>query len=158
MMLFEGLDKLFNCPSTVKVIVTENSTGGINVDFRNHLYLDPNGMIFLFEVAEYTSLSCNLTYSLWFGRNVVIGILGDSQQAYEIQANVQRTIVSGNEFKKACEWMGEDYERYDLSSVWILEPLQICDSGCLSQIQNERTNKPLIAHLDRLARKERHNE
>lgn len=154
MILFDGLSLLFNSPTTVKVIATENRAGGINVDFRSHLYMDSHGSIYLFEAAEYSSLSCNLAYSLWFSKNAVISILRDFRQAFEIQVKVERAIVSGNEFRKACEWLAEDYELFDLSSVWVLEPLEIQDISSLTQTRYERKNKLMISHLDRLAKKE----
>lgn len=154
MMAFEGFEKIFNSPSTLKAIATENKNGCINVDFRHHLYIDSLGSIFLFEEAEYSALNCNLVYSLWFNKNAVISIISDKQQSYEIQVKIKRTIVSGREFRDACEWLAEEYELFDLSSVWILEPLEIRDTSNSMQINNERSNRPMITHLDRLARKE----
>lgn len=154
MIAFEGFEKVFNNPSTLKVIATENRDGFINMDFRHHLYANPIGCIFLFEEAEYSSLNCNLVYSLWFNKNAVISIISNTQQSYEIQVKITRSIVSGREFSEACEWLSEEYERFDLSTIWVLEPLEIRNTSNLTQINNERKIRPMITHLDRLARKE----
>ena len=154
MIIFEGFEKTFNSSTTLKVIATKNRKGYINIDFRHHLYINSLGSIFLFEKSEYSSLNCNLVYSLWFNKNAVISIMSDTQQSFEIQVKVERAIVSGKEFKDACEWLSEEYELFDLSSVWVLTPLEIHDTTNLKQIKNERTKKLMVTHLDRLARKE----
>lgn len=154
MIAFEGFEKIFNSPSTLKAIATENKNGCVNVDFRHHVYINALGGIFLFEEAEYSTLNCNLVYSLWFNKNAVISIMSDMQQSYEIQVKIKRAIVSGKEFGAACEWLAEEYELFDLSSIWVLEPLEIRNTANLMQINNERRKMPMITHLDRLARKE----
>lgn len=154
MIIFERFEKTFNSPTTLKVIATENKKGCINIDFRRHLYINSRGCIFLFEKNEYSSLNCNLVYSLWFNKNAVISMMSDTQQSFEIQVKVERAIVSGREFRDACKWLAEEYELFDLSSVWILEPLEIHDTTNLKQIKNERTEKLMVTHLDRIARKE----
>lgn len=124
MIIFEGFEKIFNRPTTIKCIATQNKSGCINVDFRNHLYINSSGSIFLFEKTEYSLLNCNLVYSLWFNKNAVISIISDTQQSFEIQVKVERAIVSGKEFRDVCEWLSEEYELFDLSSVWVLEPFR----------------------------------
>ncbi len=151
MIILDGFEKIFNKSTTLKVIATENKSGCINIDFREHLYINALGNIFLFEEDEYSLLNCNLVNSLWFNKNAVISIISDTKQSFEIQVKVKRTIISGKEFRNACEWLGEEYELFDLSSVWVLEPIKIRDTSKLMQVNNEKT---MISHLDRLAKKE----
>lgn len=154
MKVCEEFKKTFNSPSTLKAIATENRNGHINIDFRHHLYIDSSERIFLLEDTEYSSLNCNMVYSLWFNKIAVISIMSDGQQSYEIQAKIVRTIISRKEFLEACEWLAEEYECFDLSSIWILEPLEVRNTSHSIEKEYERKNRPMIAHLDRLARKE----
>lgn len=154
MKVCEAYKELFNNSSTLKVIATENRNRRVNIDFRHHLYIDSIGRIIILENTEYSSLNCNLIYSLWFNKDVVISIISENQQSYEFQAKIVRNIISGQEFKSACEWLADEYELFDLSSIWILEPLEIRNSSHTMEKISEEQNMPMIAHLDRLARKE----
>lgn len=151
---YPEFENIFNNVKTIKLIATQNYLGQINVDFRKHLYINSLGKIVLLEEAEYSTLNCNLVNSLWFNKNAAISIISDTRQSFEIQVKVERTIVSGKEFKNACEWLADEYEQFDLSSIWIFVPLEIRDTSNLIQLLCERDRNPMIAHLDRIARKE----
>jgi hypothetical protein len=96
-----------------------------------------------------------MIYSLWFKKFVSINILSagttDSERkSYQIKGIPVKAIVCGKEFEQnyrmVRKHLGADA---DLSTIWIVEPHEIREETASIRRQIERTDYPLIGHLDR---------
>lgn len=142
----------FNKDATIKVLVTFNKEGKIQVDFRNLIYMTDEGEIQLFELMENSQVNKNLLFSLWFDKNIFISVLTETHCSYQMELLPRRIITSGSEFTKCYTWIQKNIGDYDLAAVWILKPMSIVETSVLKQIENEKNKYPMINHLDRLLR------
>lgn len=146
---------LLKDPGTVKALATAGRDGAVHVVFKGSLGITPEGNLQFYELNETSRNNKNLVYSLWFERQIAINILSPDRTSFEIRGIPVRAIISGREFEEAYvsirKRLGADA---DLSTIWIIEPVEIREETYGVRKEIERTDYPLVGHLDRFARQE----
>jgi hypothetical protein len=154
-LINEKITALFGDPATVKAIATTDKDGAVHLVYKDSLTVNPDGNIQFYELNETSRNNKNMIYSLWFKRQIAINILAPDLTSYQIKGIPVRAVISGKEFEKAYvsvrERLGTDA---DLSTIWIIEPVEIREETYSVQKNIERTCYPLIGHLDRFVRQE----
>jgi hypothetical protein len=152
----EKLAALFDNPAAVKAVATTDKDGTVHLVYKASLAVNPDGNIQFYELNETSRNNKNMIYSLWFKRQVAVNILAPDLTSYQIKGIPVRAVISGKEFEMAYvsvrEQLGMDA---DLSTIWIIEPVEIREETYSAQKDIERTMYPLIGHLDRFVEQEK---
>jgi len=137
-------------PKSYKALASVGRDGRLNVAFKGSLTVNGNGDIQFFELIETSQTNKNLTYSLWFGKEVAINVIGDDRTSFQIKGVPVRAIISGAEFQEAyVDVQNRRGKDYDLSTIWIIRPTQIEEETFAARQAEERAKYPLVGHLDR---------
>ncbi|MNM26504.1 hypothetical protein D3C81_369680 [compost metagenome] len=138
-------------PSILKVLTTTDAEGELHVLSDSSITLDSDGQIIYLERIETSQSNSNLVSSLWFKRLVALYVT-NGDDAYLIKGYPIRSIISGPQFKQYYKETLARNPDDDLSTVWIIEPDEIVNESYEFRKKKERTEHPLIMHLDRLAK------
>lgn len=134
-------------PQITKVIITSSQDGCLGVSLRKEVFVNKNNELVLLEPTETSELSRNLTYSIWFEKELKILVEESNASGTIICATPQRAIISGHEFEK---YYKKYSDKHDLTAVWIMKIKSISAIGEECDIINEKTHCPGIRHLDKL--------
>jgi len=131
-----------------KALASVGRDGTPHVVYKGSLTV-ADGNIRFFELIETSQTNKNLTYSLWFGKEVAINVVKD-KTSFLIRGVPVRAIVSGKEFEEAYTHLQKNLGAdYDLSTVWIIKPTYVSEETFAVRQATEHEKYPLIGHLDR---------
>lgn len=134
-------------PQITKVIITCSQDGFLGVALRKEVFVNEHNELVLLEPTETSELSRNLTYSIWFEKELKIPVEESNASGTITCATPQRAIISGHEFEK---YYKKYSDKRDLAAVWIMKINSISAIGEECDIMNEKTHYPGIRHLDKL--------
>ncbi|WP_038323027.1 hypothetical protein ACRQU7_05295 [Caproiciproducens sp. R1] len=141
---------LINDPKTLKVLASADQNGVPHVVFKGSVSVNADGKLQYLEIIETSQTNRNLVHSIWFRRQVAVGILTQDSRSYQIKGTPVRAVICGELFEEnyiaVRERFGKDA---DLSTVWIIDPEEIREETFSVQASREREAYPLIGHLDR---------
>lgn len=149
-MISKELADRINSPSSVKVIGTIGKNGIPHVVFKGSIHVNEEGQLVLYEILESSRNGQNLVYSIWFDKKVVISVLDQGQNSYEIVGHPARCISCGKEFEKVYKEVRAKKGDIDLSAIWIIEPEEVRNETFDVRRQEEENSFPIVKHLDRL--------
>jgi hypothetical protein len=139
-------------PDTIKVLASVDVAGVPHVTFKQSLALNEEGQLQYWEILESSQTNKNLTVSIWFQKPVAISLLGADHSSRQIKGVARRAIISGPQFEKTYQQVRESLgPQADLSTIWIIDPLEEREETLSVRIAEERRDFPLIGHLDRFA-------
>jgi hypothetical protein len=151
----ENISALINDPAALKALATTDKNGEVHVVYKGSLTVTEDGNIQFYELNETSQNNKNMVYSLWFKRQVAINILGPDRTSYQIKGVPVRAVISGKEFENAYVSIRDRLGAgEDLSTIWIIEPVEVREETFSVRQNIERTTHPLIGHLDRFLRHE----
>lgn len=146
----EILNRL-NEKESVKILVTVDENNLPHPVVKESLHSDGDQIIYT-ELIESSRTNRFMTKSLWFDTPVSILLLTNDEKSFLITAQPHRAIVSGKEFQKYYEAVQKEHTGFDLSTVWILKPLEIKEQSLHVRVEEENEKRPYFLHLDRLAK------
>jgi hypothetical protein len=153
-IIHEEIARAMVAQDTAKVITSVNRNGESHTIFSDFILLDENGQIRYLELFESSQTNKNLTASIWFDQPVYIVLRRASGESFRITGKVRRAEISGPDFeaeyKRIRGTLGGDY---DLSTIWVIEPVSAVDETPDAQLREERAKYPSIGHLDRFSAK-----
>jgi hypothetical protein len=153
--IHETIAGLFNDPGVVKAVATTGKDGGIHLVYKGSLAVNPDGNIRFYELNETSRTNKNMVYSLWFKRHIAVTLLSPDRTSYQIKGIPVRAIISGKEFEDAYVSIQERLGAgADLSTIWVIEPTELREETYSARQTLERTQYPLIGHLDRFVKQE----
>jgi hypothetical protein len=144
--------KLLDDEKNIKILVTIDDEGIPHPVVKESLHSDGDNIVYT-EYLESSHTNRYLTKSLWFNKKVSILIITPDEKSYAVTALPVRAIISGKIFQKYYEEVRQK-TGFDLSTVWILKPLQIIDETLQERIARESESRSYFLHLDRIAKKE----
>jgi len=131
-----------------KALASVGRDGTPHVTYKGSLTV-ADGNIQFYELIETSQTNKNLTYSLWFGKEVAINVV-NGKTSFLIRGVPVRAVVSGKEFEEAYSHIKNTFGAdYDLSTVWIIKPTHVSEETFSVRQAEEREKYPLIGHLDR---------
>jgi len=144
--------KLLDDEKNIKILVTTDDEGVPHPVVKESLRSDGDSIIYT-EYLESSRANRYLTRDLWFNKKVRILILTPEKKSYAVTALPIRAIISGKIFQAYYEEV-QRKTGFDLSTVWVLKPLQIIDETLQQRITGESESRSYFLHLDRIAKKE----
>jgi hypothetical protein len=144
--------RLLNEENSVKILTTIDENGLPYPAVKGTLHYDEENIVYS-EFLESSKTNRNMTRSLWFDKPVRILLLTADKKSFRITALPHRAIVNGKIFQRYYEAAREQFGDVDLSTVWLLKPLEAVEQSFQKRIDEESENRPYFMHLDRLAKK-----
>jgi hypothetical protein len=121
-----------------------------HVVYKGSIHVNDEGNIVLYELLESSRNGQNLVYSIWFDKKVVISILDEEKNSYEILGHPARCITCGKEFEEVYKKLRKERGDIDLAAIWVIEPDEVQNESFPVRKKEEETEYPIICHLDRL--------
>ncbi|MDR3254010.1 MAG: hypothetical protein LBT31_00390 [Synergistaceae bacterium] len=150
-VLNEDFGQILADPETIAALATTGSDGSVHVAFKGSFCLREDGNLEYDEVIEASQTNKNLVYSIWFGKTVSISFLAKDHRSFLVIGRPVRALVSGREFREHYVAIRGRLGDVDLSTVWIIEPVSVCEQSFEKRRTEEENAHPLFRHLDRLA-------
>lgn len=147
--LDENLIRIINSKTTIKALATVDKNGVPHVTYKGSFQIRDDGTISFYEIIETSVTNKNLTTSIWFDKVVAINFLSEEKESYQVKAKVKKAIISGQEFKEVYQAVRERFGDIDLSTVWVLEPIEVREENFSTRRVLEEEAHPLLCHLDR---------
>lgn len=140
---------LLNHPDSKKVLATIDREGNPHVTVKNSIRVNDAGYIEYLEVIESSQTNKNMVNSIWFHKQIAINVLNE-KLSYQIKGIPYRAIVAGQEFEEKYNQVRGKYGDVDLSTVWLIEPIEVIDETFEKRRLEEEEEHPILKHLDRL--------
>lgn len=147
-IISDRLKEIINDPQSTKVLATTDKNGVPHVVFKNSISVTEEGFIKYFEIIESSITNKNMTNSIWHDKLVAINVLSDGR-SYQIKGKIYKAVIYGKEFEKDYIYV-RDVLKEDLSTVWLIEPLEITDETLSVRSAYEGNLHPLFRHLDQV--------
>lgn len=141
--------KLLKDENTYKALATVSKTGEVHVTYKNSITVDENGNIIVFELLDSSQTQKNLTYAIWFDKKVAVNVVDKDGSSFQIKGIPYRDIVTGPYFEKKYREFHAEHPDNDLSSIWVIPPLEVREETYTVRRTQERTDYPVIGHIDR---------
>lgn len=151
-IISEEVKNVINAPDTVKVLATTDPQGVPHAVFKQSLHVNEDGNLEYYEIMETSQTNKNVTYGIWFDKQVSINVLAGDRRSFQIKGIPKKAIIAGAYFEKVYRELGEKRQDSDLSTIWIIEPRQIVEETFQKRLQEEEEKHPHILHLDRIAK------
>jgi hypothetical protein len=132
------------------VLATVGKDGAVHSSFKNTFKLREDGNLVFDEIIETSQTNRNLVYSIWFKKTVSISMLYGNGRCWHITGRPIYAIVAGKEFSSHYTAIRKDLGDVDLSTVWVIEPLEFYEQSLEKRRLEEEAAHPLLKHLDRL--------
>lgn len=139
-------------PESIKVLASVDRHGEVHVVAKGSISVTEDGQIRYWELLESSQTNKNVTYALWFSKNVAINIITKDRKSYQIKGIPKRCLVAGHEYEEAYVVAQQRNEKNDLAAVYFIEPVKVQEESYLVRLAEENEKHPLYIHLDRLAK------
>lgn len=136
---------------SVKVIATIDRDGNPHVAAKGSIEVAENGQIRYMELLESSVTNKNVTYALWFNRQVAINIITKDRKSYQIKGIPVRSLIAGHEYETFYQRAQQRNASNDLAAVYYIKPVEIIEESYPVRREQEAKKHPLYVHLDRLA-------
>ncbi|MBR1866854.1 MAG: pyridoxamine 5'-phosphate oxidase family protein [Lachnospiraceae bacterium] len=150
------LQEILNDPQSIKVLATTDPEGRPHVVFKGSLHVNEDGYLEYLEFIESSQTNKNMVHSIWFHKTVAINVKHE-KQSFQIEAVPYRALIAGKEFEKRYNQVRRE-KGIDLSTVWLMEPLEIVEETFEKRRLEEEKAHPILKHLDLLVEQEKINE
>lgn len=141
---------IINSKTTINALATVDKAGVPHVTYKGSFHIRENGFLEFYEVIETSVTNKNLTTSIWFDKVVAVNFLGENKESFQVKAKVKKAIISGQEFKKVYQTLQQRLGDIDISTIWVLEPIEVREETFSKRRVLEEEAHPLLRHLDRL--------
>lgn len=148
--LEDKLIDIINRKTTINALATVDKDGVPHVTYKGSFHIRDNGLLEFYEIIETSVTNKNLTTSIWFDKVVAVNFLSEDKESFQVKAKVRKAIISGQEFKKVYQTLRERFGDVDVSTVWLLEPIEVREETFSKRRVLEEEAHPLLRHLDRL--------
>lgn len=136
---------------SVKVLATIDRNGNPHVVAKGSITVAENGQIRYMELLESSATNKNVTYALWFDKQVAINIITKDRKSYQIKGVPVRSLIAGHEYEEFYQKAQERNPLNDLAAVYYIRPTEVIEESYPVRREQETKKHPLYVHLDRLA-------
>ena len=147
-IIADSVVEIINNPKSIKVLATVDQKGIPHVVFKQSITVNEEGFLKYCEIIESSKTNQNMTNSIWHNKWVSINVLF-GEQSYQIKGKIYRAIIYGKEFEQDYVRIKEAFQE-DLSTIWLIEPLEVIDETFSARSADERSQHPLFQHLDQV--------
>ena len=136
---------------TLALIAANDANGDPHATVTDNLHLDAEGRLVYLEYLESSQINKNLVRSLWFKKKISISILTHGTARYQLKGIPTHAIISGPVFESYYRSVSKKTTDTDLSTVWLIDVLEVSDERWESRKKDQDENHGIVAHLDRFA-------
>ena len=113
-----------------------------------------DGWLKYWELLESSQTNKNVTYALWFDKEIAINIITEDRKSYQIKGIPRKNLNAGREYEENYIKAQERNKDNDLAAVYYIEPTYVKEESYSVRLEEEREKHPLYMHLDRIAKKD----
>lgn len=146
--LSKEVQEILNNPDSIKVLATTDSEGTPHVVFKGSLRFNEEGYIEYLEFIESSQTNKNMVHSIWFHKTVSINVRYEGK-SFQIKGVPYRALIAGKDFELRYNRV-RDEKGIDLSTVWLIEPLEVIEETFNKRRLEEEEAHPILKHLDLL--------
>ena len=139
-------------PESIKVLATIDRHGVPHVVAKGTITVTEDNQIRYWELLESSQTNKNVTYALWFDRQVAINIITKDRKSYQIKGIPRKSLIAGREYEEAYVAAQERNQDNDLAAVYYIEPVSVVEESYPVRLKEENEKHPLYIHIDRLAK------
>lgn len=151
----EEIESVLQNKESVITISAVGKNGNPYTEVSRKLVLREDKRIAYYEFLESSQLQKNLVYSLWFGKEIAVNVIDRKGKNYFIKAKPYRAVIAGHEFEEEYIKTQEEFgEKTDLSTVWLLDVLEVQDDTYEEAKAREEKEHPYLMHMDHIYKKE----
>lgn len=151
----EEIESALQNKESVITISAVGKNGNPYTEVSRKLVLREDKRIAYYEFLESSQLQKNLVYSLWFGKEIAVNVIDRKGKNYSIKAKPYRAVIAGHEFEEEYIKTQEEFgEKTDLSTVWLLDVLEVQDDTYEEAKAREEKEHPYLMHMDHIYKKE----
>ncbi|MBQ7148406.1 MAG: hypothetical protein IJR96_06615 [Pseudobutyrivibrio sp.] len=143
-----------NNPASIKVLASVDRQGNIHNVCKGSIRTTDDGQIKLWELLESSQSNKNLTYALWFNKEISINVITEDRRSYQIKGIPVKNLNAGREYEENYIKAQEKNPQNDLAAVYYIDPTEIIEESYLVRLEEEQKKHPLYIHLDRVAKKD----
>ena len=147
-IISESLKEIINNPESIKVLATVDKNGIPHAVFKNSITVNEKGLLKYFELIESSVTNQNMTNTIWHDGIVSVNVLSGSR-SFQIKGKIYKAIIYGSEFESDYLYVKKVLKE-DLSTIWLIEPLEIKEETLSVRSEQERELHPLFRHLDQV--------
>lgn len=140
-----------NDPGSIKVIASTDRFGRIHVVPKGSITVADDGRIKYWELIESSQTNKNVTYALWFNKEIAINVITPDKKSYQIKGVPRVNLNAGREYEENYIKAQKRNPENDLAAVYYIEPTELREESYGKRLAQEREKHPLYIHLDRLA-------
>lgn len=152
--LTDDVVEAINNPNSIKVLASVDRHGNIHNVCKGSIMTTDEGQIKFWELLESSQSNKNLTYALWFNKEVSINVITEDRRSYQIKGIPRKNLNAGREYEENYVKAQEKNAKNDLAAVYYIEPTNIQEESYLVRLEEEQKKHPLYIHLDRVAKKD----
>lgn len=151
----EEIEKIINDKETVSVISAVGKNGNPVSQVGKKLTLWEDGRIAYYEFLESSQLQKNLVYSIWFGKEIIISLIGKDGKNYSVVGKPYQALIAGHVFEAEYEKTQEEFgEKTDLSTVWLIDIVRVTEDTYEVAKEREEKEHPYLMHMDHIYKEE----
>jgi len=139
---------IFAEKETLKALASVDKHGVPHVVFKGSIQVAPEGHITYLEILESSQTNKNLTYALWFDKQVTINVVSKERRSFQIKGKPRKVHVAGPLFEQKYAEVTSRLPEADLSGVWEIEPLEVREQTFPVRLAQQKRDFPFIGHLD----------
>ncbi len=151
----EEIEKVINDKDTIAVISAIGKNGNPFSEVGKKLTVWKDKRIAFYEFLESSQLQKNLVYSIWFGKEISISLIGKDGKNYSVIGKPYQALIAGHEFEAEYIRTQEEFgEKTDLSTVWLIDVISVTDNTYEVAKKREEEEHPYLMHMDHIYRQE----
>lgn len=150
--LSEEVINAINDADSIKVLASVDRHGRIHVVAKGSITVDASGRLKYWELLEGSQTNKNVTYALWFDKEIAINVITKNKNSYQIKGIPRVNLNAGKEYQKEYVRAQNRNPKNDLAAVYFIEPIEVINESYDARYDYEREKNPLYIHLDRIAK------
>lgn len=153
-LLNEKVVDAINDPKSIKVLASVDRHGVIHNVCKGSVLATDDGWLKYWELLESSQTNKNVTYALWFDKEIAINVITEDRRSYQIKGIPRKNLNAGREYEENYIKAQEKNKDNDLAAVYYIEPTYVKEESYSVRLEEEREKHPLYMHLDRVAKKD----
>lgn len=141
-----------NNPDSIKVLASVDRHGRVHVVPKASITVSEDGRIKYWELIESSQTNKNVTYALWFNKEIAINVITSDKKSYQIKGIPKENLNAGREYEENYIAAQKKNSQNDLAAVYYIEPTEVIYETYSKRLLDETEKHPLYIHLDRLAK------
>jgi hypothetical protein len=147
----EEIKEIINSSDTIKIVSAVGKNGNPHTAVSSKLKVYSDTRLAHYELLESSQLQKNLVYSIWFDKEIKISLVTKDGRNFLVTGKPYKALMAGREFQEEYVKTQEELgQATDLSTVWIIDVLDISEETYEVAKAREEKEHPYLMHMDHI--------